>query len=689
MSFRSILASLRSAPKPPRRRASGCRAGFRPRLEPLEDRTVPATFTVSNLADAGNGSLRQAVLDANTLPGADDIRFADGLQGTIALTGGQLSITDHLTIDGPGAGLLAVSGNHQSRVFNISGGAVVGIDDLTITNGQVVGDGGGILNTASTLTLDRVVLTDNHAVATTSNTLGRGGAVANMSGATLTVADCQFTGNQARGGGPGPAGQSLTVRCGAGIYNQGSVLTVVRSAFTGNLSIGGPAGVRAQGGGINSVMGSTATITDCTFVGNQGIAGDGNGGSGLVGLGRAGALFNDASVMTVENCLIEGNVARGGSNITAGGRTALAAGGGGIFNSDQGVLVLRGCTIRGNLALGGSNNTGTGVEGEIGTAFGGGLGNVGAVTITDCLFQGNEARGGSGNRGSGGDFQYVGSATGGAIFTSARNASGSPASLSLDDVTIRNNRAVGGDGNAQGGFVGTSIGGGLANNGSNPTVISGGSTITLRDSTVANNQVLGGAGANGLGGGIANVLGGVVHVSGSTLTRNAARGGGGADGLGGSIYNGAASTHPSNFNAPTVLTVEGSGITHNRAQGSAAGAGTAAGDGLGGGLWNGGTAVIRDTEISYNRALGGDGADESVGGDGFGGGAYNAAAGSLQFEGCTVTENHANGGEADEGGSEGEGIGGGVYNLGAFHFDALTLIFENHASTSHDDVFSL
>ena len=198
-----------------------------------------------------------------------------------------------------------------------------------------------------------------------------------------------------------------------------------------------------------------------------------------------------------------------------------------------------------------------------------------------------------------------------------------------------------------------------------------------------------GIGADGLGGGVANVLGGVVHVSGSTLTRNAARGGGGADGLGGGLYNGVASTHPSNFNAPTVLTVEGSVITHNRAQGSAAGAGTAAGDGLGGGLWNGGTAVVRDSEMSYNFALGGDGADGSGGGDGFGGGAYNAAAGSLQFEGCTATKNHANGGDAGEGGSEGEGIGGGVYNLGLFDFDALTLIFGNHASTSHDDVFSL
>ncbi|HVK13538.1 MAG TPA: hypothetical protein VM597_32625, partial [Gemmataceae bacterium] len=235
-SLRNTLTPGNGQPHHPRRRSRQV-PRHRPRLEALEDRSVPATFMVLNLADGGEGSLRQAVLDANAQPGADEVRFADELQGTIALTSGQLNITGELTIDGPGAGLLAVSGNHQSRVFNISGGAVVGIDDLTITGGQAVGDGGGILNTASTLTLDRVVLTDNRVVGAPGGS-GRGGAVANMSGATLAVADCHFTGNQARGGGPGPAGQALTVRCGAGIYNQGSVLTVVRSGFIGNLSIG-------------------------------------------------------------------------------------------------------------------------------------------------------------------------------------------------------------------------------------------------------------------------------------------------------------------------------------------------------------------------------------------------------------------------------------------------------------------
>ena len=46
------------------------------RLERLEDRTVLSPFLVSNLADSGADSLRQAILDANANPGADVITFA-------------------------------------------------------------------------------------------------------------------------------------------------------------------------------------------------------------------------------------------------------------------------------------------------------------------------------------------------------------------------------------------------------------------------------------------------------------------------------------------------------------------------------------------------------------------------------------------------------------------------------------
>ncbi len=55
--------------------------GFRPSLELLETRLTPSTFTVANLNDSGTGSLRQAIMDANSLSGPDIIDFS--VAGTI------------------------------------------------------------------------------------------------------------------------------------------------------------------------------------------------------------------------------------------------------------------------------------------------------------------------------------------------------------------------------------------------------------------------------------------------------------------------------------------------------------------------------------------------------------------------------------------------------------------------------
>ena len=66
------------------------------------------TFTVINTADSGAGSLRQAILDANALPGADRIEFAipgAGVQTITPLTA-LPTITDAVVVDGytqPGA----------------------------------------------------------------------------------------------------------------------------------------------------------------------------------------------------------------------------------------------------------------------------------------------------------------------------------------------------------------------------------------------------------------------------------------------------------------------------------------------------------------------------------------------------------------------------------------------------------
>src|SRR5262249_36686896 len=118
---RSILGILHDCLN--RRRSRGPRPRFVPRLEDLETRALPSTFTVTNLDDSGPGSLRQAVLDANAAKGANEIDFAHRIRGVIALQSGQLDITGDVIVDGPGADQLAISGQHASRVFNIGGGA--------------------------------------------------------------------------------------------------------------------------------------------------------------------------------------------------------------------------------------------------------------------------------------------------------------------------------------------------------------------------------------------------------------------------------------------------------------------------------------------------------------------------------------------------------------------------------------
>ena len=55
-------------------------------LESLEPRQMLATFTVINTGDNGVGSLRQAIIDANTAAGGDTIRFAAGLTANAPAT---------------------------------------------------------------------------------------------------------------------------------------------------------------------------------------------------------------------------------------------------------------------------------------------------------------------------------------------------------------------------------------------------------------------------------------------------------------------------------------------------------------------------------------------------------------------------------------------------------------------------
>ena len=87
--------------KQPIRVRKSTRPTFRPRFEHLETRLTPTTYTVSNLADAGDGSLRAAITSVNGDPvgSADEIDFS--VAGVIQLTSGALpAITNTVKIDG-------------------------------------------------------------------------------------------------------------------------------------------------------------------------------------------------------------------------------------------------------------------------------------------------------------------------------------------------------------------------------------------------------------------------------------------------------------------------------------------------------------------------------------------------------------------------------------------------------------
>src|SRR5262245_33010665 len=154
-------------PRPPRRTPPG----FRPRLNVLEDRTVPATFKVTTFADEvvadGLTSLREAIDQAATSPGDDTIKLP---AGEYDLSLGQLTINDAsgaVAIKGID-GVATIDAQGASRVIEIAAGSTAAFRDLTLTGGHGVGYvdylvyhlGGGIFN-SGTLTLQGCTVSGN------------------------------------------------------------------------------------------------------------------------------------------------------------------------------------------------------------------------------------------------------------------------------------------------------------------------------------------------------------------------------------------------------------------------------------------------------------------------------------------------------------------------------------------------
>lgn len=261
-----------------------------------------ATITVTTIADGSlpdQCTLRDATVAANTNaaaggcpagdPGHDDIVFAPGVGGTLLLSGGQIVLSDEMSITGPGADALTLDAQGQSRIFDIQG------DQNTIRQFTLTG-----------MTLTRGRTTD-------ANENGHGGAIRSIS--ALHLVDVVLAGNSIAGDNAvGGALFSMTT----------TVLT--RSRVVGNWT----EGYGGIAGGVMVAFGS-AELADSTIADNWTV-GDYAGGGGIV-------VFWQWFDATFVNSTISGNETRG-DNSQAGG---LAVGGNAfLINS----------TVSGNHTLG-------------------------------------------------------------------------------------------------------------------------------------------------------------------------------------------------------------------------------------------------------------------------------------------------------------------------------------------------
>ncbi|MFO1477873.1 MAG: right-handed parallel beta-helix repeat-containing protein, partial [Verrucomicrobiota bacterium] len=278
---------------------------------------------VTTLDDSGPGSLREALADAAV---NDTIHFA--VSGTIALTSGELSVPSSVTLLGPGAGALTVSGNNASRVFNVTGTNVT-ISGLTIADGFTDQTGAGVYaagGPGSVLTLSGCIITNNNA-----NDFG--GGLYNSPGGTMTVSNCAIAGNS-------------TTRSGGGIYNDTATLKVIASTLSGNSAIMG-----GDGGGILNYaapgQSATLTVSGSTLSGN--VAGLG-GGIGNMGVGANATAVVSASTFSSNVGPFGGggiyNWGLFGIATVEIGDTILNAGiSGGNFYNDNGVVTSDGYNL--------------------------------------------------------------------------------------------------------------------------------------------------------------------------------------------------------------------------------------------------------------------------------------------------------------------------------------------------------
>jgi hypothetical protein len=382
----------------------------------ITDISVADVITVTTVADDVEtppaGSLRKAVMDAVS---GDTIAFGEDLSDTIELDGEEILLDKVLTIAGPGAKALAISGAAKSRIFHVAVGVNVTITGLTLRDGKaqvgaygLAGGAGGAIISEGDLNISNCIFSENQAGTGggrddaeegVAGAGGDGGAIASYG--SLSLVRCVLEKNQTGKGGnflstynefphPGPINRSAG-RGGNGgaIFSKGA-LTVVECSVIDNQCSSGGNGIRqgmwwpsggagGSGGGIH-IQDQFAIDHSCIArnrAGKSGVSDDLHVYRFPSSPGLGGGLYvESAAVGQIRTTTVSGNFAGGSEPWLRG--TYLAGRGGGI--ASFGDLTLISGTISANAVDRGRNGEGAGA----------GLYSQGSTFVANSIISGND-----------------------------------------------------------------------------------------------------------------------------------------------------------------------------------------------------------------------------------------------------------------------------------------------------------